>query len=210
MGQETHNLIGKYLPTLQSTAERITGSFEDAQDIVQDTLEKWFRTDQKKIENHKSYLVKSLINNCQTHLRNLKSKREQLDRFQENFLKSHSHFEIDFEFIDHDGQVKRAVDYINQKLKPLEQGVFILREVFNLEYEVIQEIVGKKAENCRQVLSRAKSKIGEEIRKGEEMATHKSEELMTRIKEASMGKFQELFFYLNPEIKNVKKFVTNP
>ncbi len=203
MGQETHSLIGKYLPILQSTAERITGSFEDAQDIVQDTLEKWFRTDPDKIENHKSYLVKSLINNCQTHLRNLRSKRENLDKLQESFLKSNSHFEIDFDFMDHEGQMKRAVQYLNQKLKPLEQGVFILREVFNLEYDVIQEIVGKKADNCRQVLSRAKSKIGDEIRKGEEIANHKSEELMARIKEASMGKFQELFFFLNPEVKNL-------
>ncbi len=181
----------------------MVGSFEDAQDIVQDTVEKWFRTDSEKIENPKSYLFRSLINNCQTHLRNLKVKRDNLEKFQDYFSRNHYHFEMDFDFLDQDSQFKRGVSYLNKKLKPIEKGVFILKEVFNLEYEVIQEILGKKAENCRQILSRAKAKIGDEIKKGEEIAFHKSEELVAKIKEASQGKMHELFFFLNPELKKL-------
>jgi RNA polymerase sigma-70 factor, ECF subfamily len=194
--------IDAYLPVLQSAAVRIVGSIEDAQDIVQDTFEKWFRIDQEGIENPKSYLFRSLTNNCQSHLRNLKSKNESLKKMQDILPNIHSHFEMDFDFVDRDRQLKSCLEYVNSKLKPLEKGVFILREVFNLDYEVIQEIVGKKADHCRQALSRAKNKMGEEIRKSEEIAQHKTEELFQIFKDATMGNFHELFFFLNLGLKN--------
>ena len=203
MSKDENTLIGKFLPTLQSIAERVTGSFEDGQDLVQDTLEKWFKADLKKIDNHKSYLIRALINNCQSHLRNLKTKKENLESFHANLIKSNPYFEMDVDFLDKDSQFKRGIDFIYNTLKPLERGVFILREVFNLDYEVIQDVVGKKADNCRQALSRAKVKLGLEIKKGEILAQTKSDELGRIIKEASSGKFQELFSFLNLELKNI-------
>jgi len=194
--------IDAFLPILQSTAEKIVGSIEDAQDIVQDTFEKWFKINQGNIENPKSYIFRSLINNCQSHLRNLKLKRASLMKMHESLPSTEGHFEMDIDFLDKDGQLKRGIEYINSKLKPLEKGVFLLREVFSLDYEVIQEIVGKKADHCRQALSRAKNKLGEEIRKNEEIAQHKTEELFQIFKEATLGKFHELFFLLNLGLKN--------
>ena len=40
-----------------------------------------------------------------------------------------------------------------------ERSVFMLREVFNLDYDEIAEALDKKADSCRQLLSRAKKAL---------------------------------------------------
>ena len=47
----------------------------------------------------------------------------------------------------------------NKKLEPIEQAIFVLREMFNVEYEDLQLIFDKKADNCRKIVSRAKLKL---------------------------------------------------
>ncbi len=44
-------------------------------------------------------------------------------------------------------------------LSPVERAVFLLREVFDYEYDEISRIVGKSEENCRQLFARAKRHI---------------------------------------------------
>ncbi len=188
---------------LQSTAESILGSFEDAQDIVQDTLEKWFRSKRESILNHRSYLFKSLVNNCQTHLRSAKPKTEYLSGIHDYLPNFKTHFEMDFEKLDQDGQVRKALEFLHSKLKPMERAVFLLREIFNLDYEVVQEIVGKKAEHCRKELSRAKKKISEEVKLGNPFSIDKAEEYFESFKTASLGRIQDLIWLLTLEQKKI-------
>ncbi len=42
-----------------------------------------------------------------------------------------------------------------ERLSPIERAVFLLREVFEYDYPEIAQIVGKSAENCRQILKRS-------------------------------------------------------
>ena len=50
-----------------------------------------------------------------------------------------------------------------KKLEPAEKAIYVLRELFNLEYEDLQDIVGKSKDNCRQIFSRAKLKLNAEM-----------------------------------------------
>ena len=45
---------------------------------------------------------------------------------------------------------------ILETLSPVERAVFLLRQVFDYEYEEIATIVGKAEDNCRQILARSK------------------------------------------------------
>ncbi|MDH5610800.1 MAG: RNA polymerase subunit sigma, partial [Cyclobacteriaceae bacterium] len=56
--------IQLYQPLLYSIALRMVGTLEDAEDIVQDTFEKWLSIDVESIHNTKAYLVRSVRNNC--------------------------------------------------------------------------------------------------------------------------------------------------
>ena len=138
---------------------------EDAEDIVQDTFVKWLTIDQDKINNTKAYLVKTVTNNCINHLKHFQRKKseyfsnlnpaELLEKFKYT----------DYPRVDVEKEVADAIAVLQKKLEPVERGVYILREVFNFDYEVIQEIFGKKKENCRQLFSRAKEKLSLDTKK---------------------------------------------
>ncbi len=155
--------IALYQPLLYSIALRMVGTLEDAEDIVQDTFEKWLKIDNSKIQNVKAYLVKSVSNNCLNFLSSFWSRisaSEDTELVKEELEDSHQHKSI-FQF-DLEAQVHEAWEVIHRKLEPIEKQLFILREVFNVEYEEMQHLFDKKKENCRQIVSRARAKIKSE------------------------------------------------
>lgn len=133
----------------------------DAEDIVQDTFVKWLNVEQEKIRNTKAYLVRSVVNNCLSHLQSLRQKKEQyLDSlhwpgFVEKFRETE--FSLDMET-----QLGKAFHVIQHKLEPLERAVYVLKEAFDFDYKSLQIILNKKQDHCRQLFCRARKKINEE------------------------------------------------
>lgn len=148
--------ITLYRPLLHNLAMKMVGSIQDAEDIVQDTFLKWLTIDQQNIINTKAYLIKSVTNSCINHLTALKrKKKEYLDAINPmEFVEK-----LDLSHIDIEQEVSTALGIIHKKLEPVEKAVYLLREVFNFDYDELQEIVNKKKENCRQLFSRAKEKL---------------------------------------------------
>ncbi len=154
-----------YQPMLQQIAMKIVGSMADAEDIVHDTFVKWLTSDNKKINNTKAYLLKAVTNNCLNHIEKIKRKKDELleDWHLSTFIDQQK--EKDFFKFDMENELSSALQILHKKLEPIEKSVFVLREVFNVEYEEIQLIVNKKKENCRKLFSRAKEKLSEETSK---------------------------------------------
>jgi RNA polymerase sigma-70 factor (ECF subfamily) len=154
--------ITLYSPLLYAIAYSIVRCRADAEDIVQDTFVKWLSLGPKKIDDTKAYLVKAVRNNCLNHLQSLRNKKEELFG-QHNFSDIINRFrETSFGHLDLELEVNRAVKVLQTKLEPLERAVFLLREVFDFDYEVLQEMLDKKKDHCRQLFSRAKKKLNEE------------------------------------------------
>lgn len=151
--------ITLYQPLLHQIAYNLLRCKADAEDIVQDTFVKWLSVEQEKIENTKAYLIKAVTNNCLNHLSSLKKKKEeywdsiQLSELMVKFKES------DFAHIDFEKELYAAFKVIQTKLEPLERAAYLLKEVFDFEYEEIQKVLGKKADYCRQLLSRARKKL---------------------------------------------------
>lgn len=55
--------------------------------------------------------------------------------------------------------LSQAMLVVLETLEPSERAVFLLREVFDIDYAQIAEIIGQSATNCRQLLHRAKERI---------------------------------------------------
>ena len=152
--------IFSYHPLLRSIALRIVGSIEDAEDIVQDTFEKWLSIDRKDIKNTKAYLIKSVSNNSLKFLTSLKSKISQKTFTAEDHFELVDRHQIKaFLNFDMDAQLGEAWQVLHKKLEPLEKSIYVMREVFSVEYEELQEIFDKKKDHCRQLFFRAKSKL---------------------------------------------------
>ena len=152
--------IFSYHPLLRSIALRIVGSIEDAEDIVQDTFEKWLSIDRKDIKNTKAYLIKSVSNNSLKFLTSLKSKISQKTFTAEDHFELVDRHQIKaFLNFDMDAQLGEAWQVLHKKLEPLEKSIYVMREVFSVEYEELQEIFDKKKDHCRQLFFRAKAKL---------------------------------------------------
>lgn len=152
--------IALYQPLLQTIAYNLVRCKEDAEDIVQETFMKWLSAEQNKIENTKAYLIKAVTNNCINHINSIKRKKEEyIENVSEAFLKlketNLSHLDLDF-------HLSAALNIISHKLEPLERAVYLLKEVFDFDYDTLQETLNKKKDHCRQLFSRAKKKLNEE------------------------------------------------
>lgn len=153
--------IALYHPLLHSVAYNILRCKQDAEDIVQDTFVKWLSIDQSTIQNTKAYLITSVINNCKNHLKTLRKKNEEywdstklaqlITRFKET----------DFSHMDMEAELSAAFKILQAKLEPLERAAYLLKEVFDFDYDAIQKVLDKKADHCRQLLSRAKKKLSD-------------------------------------------------
>jgi RNA polymerase sigma factor (sigma-70 family) len=152
-----------YQPLLHTIAYNLVRCKEDAEDIVQETFAKWLSIDHQKIQNTKAYLIKAVTNNCLNHLNSLRKKKEE---YLENVSEVFNRFkETNLAHLDFDVNLSAAMAVLHSKLEPLERAVFLLKEVFDFDYEDLQHALDKKKEHCRQLVCRAKKKLSEETSK---------------------------------------------
>ena len=149
---------------LNAVAYNILRCKQDAEDIVQDTFLKWLSIDRTKILNPKAYLITAVTNNCLNHLNTLRKKNEEywdnskLSQLMVKFKES------DFAHLDLEAELAAAFKVLHAKLEPLERAAYLLKEVFEFDYEALQKALDKKADHCRQLFSRAKKKLNEEAK----------------------------------------------
>jgi RNA polymerase sigma factor (sigma-70 family) len=152
-----------YQPLLHTIAYNLVRCKEDAEDIVQETFARWLSIDHQKIQNTKAYLIKAVTNNCLNHLNSLRKKKEE---YLENVSEVFNRFkETNLAHLDFDVNLTAAMAVLHSKLEPLERAVFLLKEVFDFDYEDLQHALDKKKEHCRQLVCRAKKKLSEETSK---------------------------------------------
>ena len=153
--------ISLYQPLLVTIANNFVRCKQDAEDIVQEVFVKWLTLEQSKIENTKAYLIKSVTNTCINHLNSFKKKKQEyLDSIHfDEFV--HRIKESNFAHLDFDFNMSQAFKTLHAKLEPLERAVFLMKEVFDFDYQAIQDALNKKQDHCRQLLSRAKKKLNE-------------------------------------------------
>lgn len=155
-------VIELYQPALRAIAFRILRCQADAEDAVQDTFMKWLNAEHETIRNTRAYLIRAVTNNCINRLNALKRQQEEclatlnwdliMDRIRDT----------DFPKIDIEARLQKALAILQQKLEPLERAVFILKELFDFDYQMLQELLNRKQEHCRQLLCRARKKLSDE------------------------------------------------
>ena len=192
--------IALYQPLLHRIAYNLVRSNADAEDIVQETFLRWLTIDQEKIANTKAYLIKAVTNNCLSHLESLKKKKEEYIESFNSIELVQKLKEVNFSHLDLDVELKNAFKVLQTKLQPLERAVFLLKEVFDFDYDSLQKTLDKKKDHCRQLLARARKKLSDETSKVHFDMPDVSQ-LMDKFKSESMS---DLISHLKEDIK--KKF----
>jgi RNA polymerase sigma-70 factor, ECF subfamily len=175
-------------PLMFSIAYRMVGSASDAEDIVQEAFLRFHRESGKgtAIDSPKAYLSAITTRLAIDHLRSARVRRE---RYFGTWLPEPVLTDPGSDVTEHAetaDSLSMAFLVLLESLTPIERAVFLLREVFDYEYEEIATVVGKSEENCRQIAVRARRQI-EAKRPRFEASRKRREELARRFFEAVMN-----------------------
>lgn len=141
---------------LFTIAYNMLGTTTDAEDMVQETYINWLNTDKSHVENIRFYLIRTISNKCITHLKKLKKERE---TYKGTWLPEPLLATSVTENTDIKDNLSIGFMYLLEKLTPIERGVMILKEAFDIDHHEIATIFDISYENCRQHFSRAKKKL---------------------------------------------------
>lgn len=137
----------------------MVGEIPVAEDLVQDTFEKWLSSDTARVIEMKPYLSRVLINKAIDKLEKLAKERE-----------AYKGLWLPEPLITNDEQppehtIEYALLFLLERLNPYERAVFILKEVFSFSHDEVAETIGITPANCRQILHRAKDKVRAPVKK---------------------------------------------
>jgi RNA polymerase sigma-70 factor (ECF subfamily) len=172
-------------PLLFSIGYRMLGSVGDAEDVVQEAFLRAERTEAEgaEIASRRAFLTTVTTRLAIDELRSARARRETYvgPWLPEPLLTS---TEPDAaEHAEMADSLSMSFLVLLETLSPVERAVFLLREVFEYEYEEISEIVGKSEANSRQILARARKRI-DEGKPRFEADRRKQQELATRFLDA--------------------------
>jgi RNA polymerase sigma-70 factor, ECF subfamily len=148
-------------PYLFSVAYRMLGRATEAEDIIQDAWVRYQTASPAKIESLKAYLTTIVTRLCLDRLKSASATREEyvgpwlpepiITEGPSNPEQRMARYE----------SITMGFLVLLETLTPPERAVFLLREVFDYDYDVIAGMLDTTDANCRQLLSRAKGRIAE-------------------------------------------------
>jgi RNA polymerase sigma-70 factor (ECF subfamily) len=146
-------------PRLQGIAYRMLGTLAEAEDIVQDAWCRWQESDRSGIGNAEAWLVATTSRLSIDRLRAAKVKRDHYEGLwlPEPMLMEASSSPEQLQEISDDLSV--AFLMLLERLSPEARAAFLLREVFDLDYREVAEVIQKSEAASRQLVSRAKKQL---------------------------------------------------
>lgn len=143
-------------------AYRMLGRVAPAKDIVQDAYLRWREIDPEEIRSPKAYLSKIVTRLCLDEMKSARARREEYvgpwlpaPLVEDSAPKPEQTAELA-------DSLSMAFLVLLETLTPVQRAVFLLREVFDYEYDTIADLVGKKEATCRKIAQRARDHLSDE------------------------------------------------
>jgi RNA polymerase sigma-70 factor (TIGR02957 family) len=183
---------------LFTVAYEMLGSAADAEDVLQETWVRWAGVDLGAVRDQRAYLVRITTRQALARLRTLRRRKESyVGPWLPEPLLTAPDVAEDAELAD---SVSMAMLLVLETLAPTERAVFVLREVFDLEYDEIAEAVGKSAAAVRQIAHRARAHVAARRPRGAVSATEIRGALEAFQRAVETGDLQRLLDILAPEV----------
>jgi RNA polymerase sigma-70 factor (ECF subfamily) len=149
-------------PRLQGIAYRMLGSTAEAEEVVQDAWLRWNDTAQAAPDNAEAWLVTVATRLSIDRLRAAKVQREHyIGTWLPEPVLTDSPPSPE-QLVERADDVSVAFLIVLERLAPEARAAFLLREVFDVDYDELARVIGKTEAACRQIVHRAKSQLREE------------------------------------------------
>jgi RNA polymerase sigma-70 factor, ECF subfamily len=153
-------------PRLLGIAYGLLGELTEAEDVVQDTWLRWNQADRDAVRNAESFLITIATRLAVDRLRSARARREVYvgPWLPEPLVVDPETPEA--RVIEAE-QLSLALLGALERLNPVERAVLVLRDVFDLDYPEIADVVEKTPSNVRQIARRARQHVGDANRRRE-------------------------------------------
>ena len=158
--QLAHEIFEKERRRLLSVAYGLLGSLAEAEDVLQDAYLRLESVDLNSIREPAAWLTTVVSRLAIDQLRSARRRRE---IYPGEWLPEPV---LDAPLAEQQqitrSQLSVAFLHLLEKLRPEERAVLVLREVFEYDYREISSMLGKSEAACRQMMTRARARLGEE------------------------------------------------
>ncbi|HEX4327799.1 MAG TPA: RNA polymerase sigma-70 factor [Burkholderiales bacterium] len=180
-------IFNSHRARLFGIAYRMLGSRAEAEDVLQDAYLRWHGSDAAEIRTPEAWLVTVTTRLAIDRLRTLKSEREHYPGswLPEPLVEAASS-ETPESVLEFSSDVSTAFLMVLERLGPEERAAFLLREVFDMDYVEVAQMLGKSEATCRQLVHRAKERVHQN-RPRFEVSRAAHVRLLQRFVEASRG-----------------------
>ena len=183
---------------LFTVAYEMLGSAADAEDVLQETWLRWAGVDLGTVRDQRAYLVRITTRQALSRLRTLRRRKESyVGPWLPEPLLTAPDVAEDVELAD---SVSMAMLLVLETLTPTERAVFVLREVFDLEYDEIAEAVDKSPAAVRQIAHRARAHVAARRPRGVVSPAETRAALAAFQRAAETGDLQGLLDILAPDV----------
>ena len=144
---------------LERLAYRMLGSLADADDVLQDAYLRWSRTDHSEVQSAQAYLNSIVTRLCIDQRRKVDARKESyIGPWLPEPLVEVPAAGSGLESAE---AISMAFLVVLESLSPVERAAYLLRRVFDYDYDQIAEVLDKSSTNCRQLVSRAEERVHE-------------------------------------------------
>ncbi|WP_433423531.1 RNA polymerase sigma-70 factor [Microtetraspora malaysiensis] len=183
---------------LFTVAYEMLGSAADAEDVLQETWLRWAGVDLDAVRDQRAYLVRITTRQALGRLRTLRRRRESyVGPWLPEPLLTTPDVAEDAELAD---SVSMAMLLVLETLAPTERAVFVLREVFAVEYDEIAEAVGKSPAAVRQIAHRARAHVAARRPRGVVSPAETQDALKAFQRAIETGDLQRLLDIMAPDV----------
>lgn len=152
----------QHRPLLFSIAYRMLGSVSEAEDAVQETYMRFSTVPLDRVRTPRPFLTTVVTRYCLDQLKSARATRETYvgPWLPEPLVSdAESGGTTPADVVEDHESISMAFLVLLETLTPVERAVFLLREVFDYEYDEVARIVGRTEVACRQIFRRAKQHI---------------------------------------------------
>ena len=183
---------------LFTVAYEMLGSAADAEDVLQETWLRWAGVDLATVRDPRAYLVRITTRQALNRLRTLRRRKESyVGPWLPEPLLTAPDVAEDVELAE---SVSMAMLLVLETLTPTERAVFVLRDVFALEYDEIAAAVAKTPAAVRQIAHRARAHVAARRPRGDVSAAESRGALAAFQRAIETGDLQRLLDMLAPDV----------
>jgi len=149
-------------PRLQGIAYRMLASMAEAEELVQDVWMRWNEAAKDTLESAEAWLVTTTTRLSIDRLRAAKVQREHyVGMWLPEPVLTDTPASPE-QMLERADQLSLAFLLLLERLSPEARAAFLLREVFDADYDEVARTIGKSEAACRQLVHRAKAQLREE------------------------------------------------